>query len=78
MVQSAPVLNAGLGLANSGLNLAVGNDALSQAIIAQVSFGLLANNVADPSNWSNGFAFVATGSATGIGNASTTWLDQSV
>jgi hypothetical protein len=78
IVQSAPVLNAGLGLANSGFNGALGNGSLNQEIILQVSFGLLANNVADADSWSNGFAFVGTGSATGTGNDSTTWIDQTV
>jgi hypothetical protein len=78
VIQSAPVLNAGLGLANSGLNLAIGDDSFNQAIVAQVAFGLLANNVANAGSWTNGFAFVLTGSATGTGNDSTTWIDQTV
>jgi hypothetical protein len=76
VIQSAPVLNAGLGIANSGLNAELGNGSLNAAIIAQVSFGLLSNNVANPSNWSDGFAFELTGNATGIGNQSHTAIKQ--
>jgi hypothetical protein len=76
VVQVAPVLNAGLGIANSGLNFETGNTSLNNAILAQVSFGLLANNVANAGNWSDGFAMIVTGNATGIGNDSSTWIDQ--
>jgi hypothetical protein len=76
--QAAPVVNAGIGLANSGLNFGLGNGSLNDAILAQVSFGLLSNNVGGPSNWSNGFAMVVTGNATGTGNLSSTDVDQSV
>ncbi len=74
--QLAPVANVGLGVANSGLNLALGNDSLEQEIIAQVSFGLLSNNIGSPSDWSNGFAMIVTGGASGIGNESGTWVTQ--
>ncbi len=74
--QNAPVLNAGIGLANSGGSIAVGNGSLNAAIVAQVSFGLLASNVADVDNWSDGFVFELTGDATGIGNQSATKVEQ--
>ena len=74
--QNAPVLNAGIGIANSGGNTATGNSSLSAAIVAQVSFGLLANNVSDVSNWSDGFVFELTGDATGIGSQSATTVKQ--
>jgi hypothetical protein len=74
--QVAPVINAGIGLANSGLNFAEGNDSLEAEIIAQVSFGLLANNIALPGGWSDGFAMVVSGNATGIGNQSATNTQQ--
>jgi autotransporter family porin len=76
VLQSAPVLNAGFGAANSGLNAAVANGSLNAAIVAQVSFGLLASNVADVDSWSDGFAMVLTGDATGIGNQSVTAVKQ--
>ena len=76
VIQSAPVLNAGLGLANSGLNAGLGNGSLNNQILAQVSFGLLASNVGSASSWSDGFALVLTGNATGIGNDSTTAVKQ--
>ena len=76
VLQNAPVLNAGIGVANSGGNTATGNSSLSAAIVAQVSFGLLANNVSDVSNWSDGFVFELTGDAVGIGNQSATSVKQ--
>ena len=76
MFQNAPVLNAGIGIANSGGNTATGNSSLNAAIVAQVSFGLLANNVSDVDNWSDGFVFELTGDATGIGNQSATTVKQ--
>ena len=78
IVQSAPVLKAGVGLANSGLNFGLGNGSLNNEILLQVSFGLLANNVGSADNWSNGFTFIGTGTATGTGNDSSTWIDQTV
>ncbi|HJR24059.1 MAG TPA: hypothetical protein VJ804_01190 [Acidimicrobiales bacterium] len=74
--QSAPVVNAGIGIANSGLNADLGNGSLNAAIVAQVSFGLLASNVSDVDNWSDGFTMVVTGDATGIGNQSATTVKQ--
>ena len=74
--QSAPVLNAGIGIANSGGNAALGNVSSNTDLVFQISFGLLASNVSDGGNWSDGFAFVGTGSATGTGNESATKVDQ--
>ena len=74
--QAAPVANLGIGIANSGLNAVEANDSLQQTIIAQVAFGLLANNVALPAGWSDGFAMVISGNATGIGNQSSTKVWQ--
>lgn len=74
--QNAPVVNAGLGVANTGLNAAVANSSLNAAIMAQVSFGLLASNVSDVSNLSDGFAMVLTGTATGTGNQAVTVVEQ--
>jgi hypothetical protein len=76
--QTAPVINAGAGIANSGLNFADGNHSFEQAIIAQVTFGLLANNVAVPGGMSNGFAMVLTGTGTAVGNESVTNVGQVV
>lgn len=74
--QSAPVVNAGIGAANSGTNATVANASVNAAVLAQVSFGLLANNSADLDNWSNGFTMVLAGDATGIGNQSATAVKQ--
>jgi hypothetical protein len=76
VLQSAPVLNAGLGLANSGLNATAGNLSSDTQLLIQVAFGLIASNSGNADSWSNGFAFVGTGSATGIGNDSTTAVKQ--
>lgn len=75
-VQSAPVSNIGIGIANSGFNGALGNGSLNAAILAQVSFGLLSNNVATMDNLSNGFATVLTGTANGAGNQAVTNVKQ--
>jgi hypothetical protein len=74
--QNAPVVNAGIGLANSGGSTATGNSSLNAAIVLQVSFGLFANNTSDVDNWSDGFVFELTGDATGIGSQSATSVKQ--
>jgi len=78
VVQNAPVVNAGIGIANSGNNTDVGNSSANVEVVIQVSFGFLASNVADVDSWSDGFAFTATGDATGIGNQSATKVEQNV
>lgn len=77
-LQSAPVTNSGTATAGSGLNDATGNDSLNQAIIAQVSFGLLASNIGGAESWSNGFAAILTGTATAAGNQSVTTVKQTI
>jgi hypothetical protein len=74
--QTAPVVNAGFGLANSGLNAALGNGSSNTDILAQISFGLLATNTGSANNLSDGFAAVLSGAANGIGNLSSTHIDQ--
>ena len=76
VVQHAPVINAGLGVANTGLNIGVANFSHNTEILAQVSFGLLASNVGTSSNLSDGFTLVLTGAATGVGNQSATTVEQ--
>jgi hypothetical protein len=81
------VLNAGLGLANSGLNLAVGNVSDNTASSLQIS--VIDDGLVDPvvgpqiahdgggaSNTSDGAAFVGSGNASATGNLSTTNLVQ--
>jgi hypothetical protein len=77
-VQDADVTNAGLGLANSGLNLALGNVSDNETTTDQTALGLIASNVAGGGNVSDGTAVVTTGSATGTGNRSTTGIAQVV
>jgi hypothetical protein len=78
-VQDADVVNGGIGLANSGFNLAVGNDSDTTATTNQVALGLLAFNVAGGGGASSdGTAIVSTGAATGIGNMSGTGITQIV
>ncbi len=76
VVQAPVVVNAGLGVANSGLNLAEGNESFNVAINAQLANGLVAGNVSGGGgNTSNGTASIVTGTATGVGNSSITEVD---
>jgi hypothetical protein len=85
--EAGGVLNAGLGLANSGLNLAVGNVSDNTASSLQTS--IIDDGLVDPvvgpqiahdgggaSNTSDGAAFVGSGNASATGNLSTTNLVQ--
>jgi hypothetical protein len=82
--QNAGVLNAGAGLANTGVNLAVGNASTNSATTTQnaniaptVTAPLtLASNQLDLGNGSDGTAHIRTGSATATGNDSSTNLTQ--
>jgi len=87
--QSALVLNAGLGLGNSGINAAIGNASINDvegtqtAAIAEGAGGDLnidgdavAANTANLSNNSNGSADITTGLACGFGNISTTEVNE--
>jgi hypothetical protein len=75
--QSAPINNLGVGLANTGLNEAEGNetdgDLLALDLQVALALGLggspgIANNAASSSNTSTGTADIATGNATATGN----------
>jgi hypothetical protein len=79
-VQDANVNNLGVGVANSGLNAAVGNiTPLQVAVNAQgaLALGGLAANLGGASNVSNGAATIVTGPATAVGNQSWTGVSQS-
>jgi hypothetical protein len=76
VVQNAPVLNAGIGLANTGGNVDVANGSVNAAVVVQVAFGLLASNTSDVDNWSDGFLMVVTGDATATGNDAATTVKQ--
>jgi hypothetical protein len=78
LVQDADVINAGFGLANSGLNFAPGNTSDNTATTNQLALGLLASNTADNSNDSRGTATITTGAATATGNASSTDIGQTI
>jgi len=88
--QAATVANIGIGIANSGINLAVGNVSQNQvtnqqtARISETNGGDLnidgdavAVNTATAWNQSNGNADIQTGDAVGVGNHSTTIVNQS-
>ncbi|MDQ2648940.1 MAG: hypothetical protein M3Z03_05250 [Actinomycetota bacterium] len=73
VVQAPAVINVGLGVANSGLNWAEGNESQNGAINVQIATGLFAGNFGGAGgNTSNGTAAIVTGSATGVGNSSIT------
>jgi len=82
--QDATVDNFGLGVANSGLNLGVGNASTNDATNVQdatatgtdAAGSVVANNTGDPSNWSDGSANIDTGCACAVGNTSVTDLTQ--
>jgi filamentous hemagglutinin len=89
-IQAAAVVNAGVGLANSGGNAALGNNSLNSASLIQgssvgtnnlgttdVDAGLLvASNSGEGSNTSDGTASIATGAAAAAGNESSTTITQ--
>jgi len=74
--QNAFVLNFGIGIANSGLNIAVGNASVNVAAAAQIALAInngddiVASNFGDATTTSNGSASITTGNADSIGNAS--------
>jgi hypothetical protein len=77
-VQDAEVTNVGVAVANTGGNVAVGNASDNEATTDQDANGLVAANVADTSNTSNGTASITTGAAKATGNESSTAVSQSV
>ena len=77
-VQDSDVVNVGLGVANSGLNLALGNVSDNEATTDQTALGLIASNVAGGGNVSDGTAVITTGAATATGNRSWTGIAQTV
>jgi hypothetical protein len=86
--EAGGVLNAGLGVANSGLNLGIGNISNNTATLTQTTtiddalLGLpvvgpqVANNGGGATNTSAGTGKVGTGKATAIGNDSETTFAQ--
>jgi hypothetical protein len=74
--QTATVNNTGIGIANTGLNVAVGNLARTNAAVVQAaatsdnSDDTVASNFGDVANSSNGSAAITSGNADSIGNAS--------
>jgi hypothetical protein len=90
-VQTSAVVNAGVGIANSGGNFALGNASdnnASETQRARVGSGnggtvdidagtLVASNNGEASNSSDGTASIATGNASATGNESSTTIDQS-
>ncbi len=84
--QNALVLNAGIGIANTGLNLAVGNVSRNVAIAHQFAKATnnagdsVASNFGDVATSSNGSGSITTGNADSIGNdsAGTTNIAQTV
>lgn len=84
--QAADVANIGIGISNTGLNLAVGNLSTSTANNIQGAVSgagppagdTVASNDGIASNESNGTASINTGDASSVGNRSTTNLTQVV
>jgi hypothetical protein len=89
--QVAGVVNAGVGVANSGGNLAVGNNSANTATIPTQTAGIgsgsaapvnilagtiVASNNGEASNASDGSASIATGAASATGNSSDTAISQ--
>ena len=87
--QTATVFNVGIGIGNSGVNLAIGNTsttttgpATQDAAVTEAGFGDLeaddvaAVNTANNNVVSNGTAEIRTGVAEGVGNRSTTNISQ--
>jgi hypothetical protein len=70
--QTAPLNNSGVGIANTGLNEAEGNETDGDLVAFDIQLALgivgIANNSGASSNTSSGTANIATGNATAIGN----------
>jgi hypothetical protein len=82
--QTAIVVDAGLGVSNTGLNAAVGNASLNVAAVGQLAIVLpgfgdsVASNFGDSSNNSDGTASITTGNANAVGSESHTNIAQTV
>ncbi len=76
--QHASVSNEGLAIANSGLNLAVGNASTNSVATSQTVVGpsKATNETATASNTSSGSATITSGAATATGNSSSTSITQ--
>jgi hypothetical protein len=75
--QGADVANIGIGIANSGLNGAVGNNSGNSAGVVQTAGGGGTKSVTGTAtNSSDGTASVTTGAATATGNRSTVSITQ--
>jgi hypothetical protein len=76
--QDAFVVNAGVGVADTGLNSATGNTSVNTAGFVQTATNPngLATNSASSTNASNGSATIVSGAASATGNKSETWIDQ--
>ena len=83
LTEAGGVLNAGLGVANTGLNAAIGNSSendaqfeqesvINDALLTPVDGPQVAHNGGTAANTSAGTALVASGNASGTGNQSTT------
>jgi hypothetical protein len=86
-IQDADILNAGVGIANSGLNGATGNRTIGDmaAVTPQVALAVatgggddtaIANNIASASNSTNGSVDISTGHADATGNWATNGVSQ--
>jgi len=84
--QLALVFNIGIGVSNTGLNAAIGNNSENEADVDQdadtdsEADDVVASNFGDVSNESNGSAAITTGNADSVGNQSgaTTNIAQTV
>jgi LPXTG-motif cell wall-anchored protein len=84
--QSAVVTNTGTATANTGRNDAVGNESDNFVLNLQIAVApgapgpgaVVASNIGDPSNTSDGSASITTGNAFALGNLSGTGGDQEV
>jgi hypothetical protein len=75
--QHAEVENAGVGIANSGLNLAIGNASSNGAGVSQVALGGgTTSATATASNTSGGTASITSGAASATGNSSSVSITQ--
>jgi len=84
--QDADVTNTGVGIANTGINNATGNSSTNTATFDQnaavgdgavlVADDVVATNLASSNNVSDGSADINTGNATGLGNVSTSGINQ--
>jgi hypothetical protein len=82
--QNVETVDFGVGISNTGLNLAIGNASRNETVVNQVAIvnpangDAVASNFGDAATDSDGDASITTGNASAVGSAATTNISQTV